>query len=151
MAGRHSIGALEALKEWALAVAPVAVYVLCEHLFNPNKIHESIFASAEWGIATAFLAIMTVFLLLKDLPAIRSANFQPQDSFPALLALIVMFLLLGAYTVSVLILVESARPENQKMYTERSLVVTEWSFFIIVSALYFWLKQLVERCKSEGH
>src|SRR4051794_1398388 len=54
----------KAIFEWLLAVAPVAVYVTAEHMFVSSKGHGSVFDSAEWGIASSFLCILTIYLLL---------------------------------------------------------------------------------------
>src|SRR2546430_16912211 len=118
----HESPLSKALFEWFLVVAPVGVYVVSEHVFVPDKRTDSVLSSAEWGIATGFLIIMSIFFLLRDLPRV---TIRPKLGMSRLLAGFLILCLFAAYLVSIRIL-ELAHEPRDPAGALTAFVVWQW-------------------------
>jgi hypothetical protein len=135
----------KAVFEWLLAVAPVAVYVTAEHMFVSSKGHASVFDSAEWGIASSFLCILMIYLLLLDLPRLSTAKRPVKVGPCRITAFLLFMLLLGSIAVSIAILRIPEANEATGRLDTRLLYALHWSIFAGSSVAFVFLKSLAER------
>jgi hypothetical protein len=131
-----------AVFDWTLAVSPVGVYLFVEHAFVPASEEHLWYASPEWGIATAFLSLMTVFLLLVDLAHLSAERYQLNSGRSRLVALGMGLMMMAALVVSGRIMVAP----------ERSLgawLIAQWLMFFTASVIFVWAKRLSEKCRAQ--
>ena len=100
-------------------------------------------SSAEWSIATVFLVIAIVQLLLMDMREVDQKRWKPNAAFAGFLAIV--FLIAGflALTFSEKILSDQANHLVPVGY-----VRSQWVLLVLVSLVYLWLKALVVSRKS---
>ena len=141
---------VRAVFEWLLAVAPVALYVIAEHKFVRSKSHTSIFDSAEWGIVSSFLCMLTIYLLLLDLPRLSTAK-RPVKAGPCRIAAFVLFMLLfGSIYFSIEILMIPDAKQATGLPDTWALYAWHWSIFVVSSFAFIFVKSLAERL-TEHH
>ena len=129
--------------DWALAVAPVGIYLFIEHAFVDGPHGSSAwYESPEWGISTAFLCLMTVFVLLVDLAKVDGEAYRYQPGRSRLFALGMGLVMMVALVVSGRILARQGEPRS-------NWIAAQWALLICSSIIFIWLKRLLEQCKED--
>lgn len=139
---------IDSIREWFFTVAPVGVYLLAEHdtLTVPVS---SIAGSAEWGIATAFLSIAIVQVLLFDAGKLDSAHWTLNRSIATLIAASASTIGLLAIMVSMRILDARNTIPPAPMPDTTPLVARQWSYFAVASLIYLWVKSRISFCEAQ--
>jgi hypothetical protein len=139
---------IDAIREWFFTTAPVGVYLLAEHdtLTVPVS---SIAGSAEWGIATAFLSIAIVQVLLFDAGKLDSARWTLNRSIAMLIAAAGIVIGYLAIMVSMRILDARNVAAPAPMPDIAPLVARQWSYFVFASLIYLWVKARVSFCEAQ--
>jgi len=130
---------LTAVREWMLMVAPVAIYLFVERMFVKTHADVGYFCSAEWGIATVFIIIVTVQLLFLDMePAANSRSIYNRGVASFLMFLMLMSALLALiFSAKILTMQGDAQSGNAVLW-----VSLQWLLLVLASLAYVWIKSL---------
>lgn len=138
----------DAVREWIFMVAPVALYLLAEHLFFEGPHRSSYFGSAEWGIASAFLCMATSHVLFFDTQNVDRRNWIVNRTTVAFVAVLMTLYAIIVVMISakILSLHGKAPPGNAELLEK--LTTWQWLLFSIATAIYLWFKTLFGRCQA---
>lgn len=142
--GMATNASLTACREWFFAVSPVGIYLWVERVFDAKE-YVPYSKSAEWGIATVFLVIAIVQLLLIDMQEADVGRWTFNREVAAALTFLFMIVLMLALTCSVkLILIQHGTAQEP----EAPWIGGQWLLLVLVSLAYLWLKRLAIQAKS---
>lgn len=146
-ARRHTI---DAVREWIFMVAPVALYLLAEHLFFEGPHRSGYFGSAEWGIASAFLCMATSHVLFFDAQNIDRRNWTVNRTIVGFIAVLMTLYAIVVVMISAKILsMHGKEPPGSPDLLEK-LTTLQWLLFATATGLYLWFKTLFGRCQTSS-